>query len=103
MAQQSVKQEARRAAREVTARRRAERARREQRIEDLAVVVLTALRERESAERRAGEALVEMTDVQGLLLGEAVEYCDAQISMREATRLRQSVRPSGEQTDEPPS
>jgi hypothetical protein len=59
--------------------------------------VLTALREREDAERRVGEALVEMTDAQGLRLVEAVEYCDAQISMREATRLRQAVRPSGEQ------
>lgn len=99
MAQQSVKQAARRAAREVTARRRAERAAREQRIEDLAVAVLTALGEREDAERRVGEALMELTDVQGLRLGEAVDYCDAQVSMREATRLRQSVRPSSEHAE----
>lgn len=99
MPQQSVKQAARRAAREVTARRRAEWAAREQRIEDLAVAVLTALGEREDAERRVGEALVELTDVQGLSLGQAVEYCDPQISTREATRMRQAVRPSGEQAE----
>jgi hypothetical protein len=96
MAQQSVKQAARRAAREVTARRRQERATREQRIEDLAVAVLTALGERQEAERRVGEALVELTDVQGLRLGEAVEYCHDQVSLREATRLRKSARPIGE-------
>jgi hypothetical protein len=101
MSQQSVKQAARRAAREVTARRRAERATRELRIESLAVVVLTALREREDAERRVGGALLEMTDVQGLRLVEAVEYCDGQISMREATRLRQAVRASREQRQAP--
>ena len=99
MAQQSAKQAARRAAREVTARRRAERAARERRIEDLAVAVLTALGEREDAERRVGQALMELTDVQGLRLGEAVEYCDARISTREAIRLRQSARPSGEHAE----
>ena len=93
MTQQSAKQAARRAAREVTARRRAERAAREQRIEHLAVAVLTALRERQDTERRIGEALVEMTDAQGLRLVEAIEYCDGQIGTREATRLRQAVRP----------
>lgn len=93
MTQQSMRQAARRAAREVTARRRAERAAREQRVEHLAVAVLTALRDREDAERRIGEALVEMTDVHGLRLAESIEYCDGQLSTREATRLRQAVRP----------
>ena len=95
MTQQSMRQAARRAAQEVTARRRAERAAREQRIEHLAVAVLTALREREDAERRIGEALVEMTDAHGLglRLADAIEYCDGQLSTREATRLRQAVRP----------
>ena len=59
--------------------------------------MLTALREREDAERRIGEALVEMTDAHGLRLAEAIEYCDGQISRREATRLRQAARPTGEQ------
>ena len=96
MAQQSVRQAARRTAREIKARRRTERAAREQRIEHLAVAVLTALGERAAAERRVGEALVELTDVQGLSLSDAVEFCDAQISKREATRLRQVAR-SGEE------
>lgn len=97
MTQQSMKQAARRAAREVTARRRAERVAREQRIEHLAVAVLTSLREREDADRRIGEALIEMTDAHGLRLAEVIEYCDGQVSTREATRLRQAARPAGEQ------
>lgn len=100
MAQQSVRQAARRTAREVTARRRTKRAAREQRIEGLAVAVLTALEERAAAERRVGEALVELTDVQGLSLSDAVEFCDAQISKREATRLRQVVRSDNHQANE---
>ena len=100
MAQQSVRQAARRTAREMTARRRTERAAREQRIEDLAVAVLTALGERAAAERRVGEALVELTDVQGLSLSDAVRFCDAQISKREAIRLRQVVRLDNHQANE---
>lgn len=100
MAQQSVRQAARRTAREVTARRRTERAARERRIEDLAAAVLTALGEREAAEHRVGEALVELTDVEGLSLRDAVEYCDAQISAREATRLRQAARSDKERVNE---
>lgn len=68
--QQAMRQAARRAAREVTARRRAERAAREQRIEHLAVAALTTLQEREDAERRIGEALVEMIDAHRLRLAE---------------------------------
>jgi hypothetical protein len=84
----------------MTARRRTERAAREQRIEDLAVVVLTALGERTAAERRVGEALVELTDVQGLSLSDAVRFCDAQISKREAVRLRQVVRLDNHQANQ---
>jgi hypothetical protein len=74
------------------ARQRKERAERERRLEDLAVQVLTAIEERDAAvadtEQRAGAALRQMTEVEGLTLGEAVAWCGEEISVREATRLR---------------
>ncbi|HEY0949398.1 MAG TPA: hypothetical protein VGD85_04325, partial [Nocardioides sp.] len=39
-------------------------------------------------EKRAGEALRELTEREGLSLGEAVEWCGETITVREATRLR---------------
>lgn len=39
-------------------------------------------------ERRAGDALRQMTEAEGLTLREAVEWCGEQIPVREATRLR---------------
>ena len=58
----------------------------------LAVAVVTALAERDALmavyEERAGEALVALTDDEGMLLPEAVEWCGGQLSVREATRLR---------------
>ncbi|WP_248582739.1 hypothetical protein [Nocardioides sp. InS609-2] len=95
MSQQTIKQRARRAARGMAERRRRERAERERGIEDLAVQVMTAIGERDAAvaeaERRAGGALWEMTEVAGLSLSEAVAWCGEQISVREATRLRRLV------------
>lgn len=92
MGQQAARQAARRTAREVTARRRADRAERERRLEDLVVQVLTALKERAEAEERAGQALVELTERESLSLTEAVQWCDGLITVREATRLRRSAR-----------
>ena len=92
MGKQSIKQQARRAALGVQAKRRAQRAAREKRLEDLAVQVLTAVGERDAAiaeaERRAGVALAAMTEAEGLTLREAAEWCGEQISVHEATRLR---------------
>ncbi|MGO1583520.1 MAG: hypothetical protein ACTHXO_09885, partial [Actinomycetaceae bacterium] len=57
--------------------------------------VLTAIGERDvavaAAEQRAGAALREMTEVEGLNLSEAVAWCDERVSLREATRLRRLV------------
>ena len=79
MSQQSVRQAARRWALDAQAVLRKKRADRERRLEGLAVAVLTALAERDAvvgdAERRAGQALVTMTDEEGLSLREAVEWC----------------------------
>jgi len=92
MGQQSIRQDARRAALDVQSKRRRERAEREKRLEDLAVRVLVAVGERDAAvadaERRAGEALREMTDDERLSVREAVEWCGDAITTREATRLR---------------
>lgn len=92
MSQQTIRQQARAAARDMAQRRRRERAERDRRLEDLAVQVLTAIGERDvavaTAECRAGAALREMTEVEGLNLHEAVAWCDERVSVREATRFR---------------
>lgn len=89
---QAIRQRARQAARETALRRRHEREQRERRLRALAEQVLVAVAERDQAvvesERRAGAALCEFTEGEGLTLREAVEWCDEAISVREATRLR---------------
>ena len=92
MSQQTIKQQARRTAREMAERRRKEREERERRVIDLAAQVMVAIGQRDAAvaetEKRAGEALRELTEVEGLSLGEAVEWCGETVTVREATRLR---------------
>src|SRR5450631_1935996 len=92
MGQQSIRHEARRTALDVQSKRRRERAEREKRLEGLAVQVLVAVGERDAAvaraDRRAGQALREMTVDEGLSVHEAVEWCGDEITTREATRLR---------------
>jgi hypothetical protein len=92
MGQQAVRQAARRAAWNVQAGRRRQRAERSRRLEGLAVEVLTALGERDAAvrdaDRRAVLALRQMTDKEELALREVVEWCDGRLTIREATRLR---------------
>ena len=99
MGQQSIRQAARRAALDAQSKRRRGRAAREKRLEDLAVRVLVAVRERDAAvaeaERRAGEALREMTEDEGLSARDAVEWCGDEITVREATRLRRLVSGKG--------
>jgi hypothetical protein len=96
MSQQSVRQAARRSALDAQAILHKERADRERRLEALAVVVLTALGERDAlvrdAERRAGQALRTMTEEEGLSLRAAVDWCGSGVSVREVTRL---LRPDG--------
>ena len=92
MGQQSIRQEARRTALDVQSKRRRERAEREKRLEGLALRVLVAVGERDAAvaraDRRAGQALREMIEDEGLSVLEAVEWCGDEITTREATRLR---------------
>jgi hypothetical protein len=51
-------------------------------------------------EKRAGEALRELTEVEGLSLGEAVEWCGETVTVREATRLRRLANADGEPSGE---
>lgn len=92
MSQQTIKQQARRTAREMAEKRRKEREARERRVIDLAEHVMVAIGERDAAvaetEKRAGGALRELTEREGLSLSEAVEWCGETVSVREATRLR---------------
>jgi hypothetical protein len=92
MSQQTIKQQARRTAREMAEKRRKEREERERRVIDLAERVMVAIGERDAAvaetEKRAGEALRELTEREGLSLGESVEWCGETVTVREATRLR---------------
>ena len=92
MGQQSIRQVARRAALEAQSTTRRERAEKDKRLQALAVQVLVAVGERDQAvtdaERRAGQALRQMTEDEGLTVREAVHRCGDQISVREATRLR---------------
>src|SRR5665647_3446838 len=104
MGQQSIRQEARRAALDAQSKRRRGRAEREKRLEVLAVRVLVAVRERDAAvaeaERQAGEALREMTEDEGLSVREAVEWCGDEISTREATRLLRLIDADGSEVDD---
>ena len=76
MSQQMINQQARRTAREVADRRQA-RAAKEARISDLAEQAMVALGERNQAvaetETRAGQALCEWSEAEGLALAEMVE------------------------------
>jgi hypothetical protein len=94
---QSIRQAARRAALDAQAQRRRERAEREKRIEGLAVDVLTALTERrasiEECERRAGHALRELTEREGLSVSDAADWCGDGLTAREAKRLLRMAGP----------
>jgi hypothetical protein len=93
-------QAARRAAREILNERQRQQAERERRLEQAAIRVLVALRERDEAaaecERRAGVALCEMTQDEGLSIREAVDWFAGYLTVGEATRLRRSALTQGE-------
>ncbi|WP_162801916.1 hypothetical protein [Ornithinimicrobium murale] len=92
MANQRVRQLARRRVREAQAQALSDRRARERRWSDLGVAVVVALAERDQAvlahERAAGEALRELTEDEGVTLREAVTWCGEGLSVREAGRLR---------------
>ena len=104
MGQQSIRQEARRAALDAQSKRRRERAEREKRLDYLAVRVLVAIRERDAAvveaDRRVGKAIREMTEDEGLSVREAIEWCGGEVTLREATRLRRLAEDNGADGDD---
>jgi|SRR5450631_1730765 len=99
MGQQSIRHEGRRAALDAHSKRRREPAEREKRLEDLAVWVLVAVCERDAAvadaDPRAGHALRELTEDEGLSVGEAVEWCGDELTTRETRRPRHLAQGSG--------
>ena len=92
MSQQTIRQQARRTAREMAAQRRNAREESERRVIALAAEVMVALGERDAAvsetEKRAGVALRDLTRGEGLSMSEAVEWCGGTVTVREASRLR---------------
>lgn len=93
MGDQSVRQEARRAALEVRTRQRRERAERDKRIEDLVVHVVIALRERDEAEQRAARAIRAMM-AEGLTTHGVLTWCAGELTTRDLARIRQVTTPS---------
>ena len=88
MGEQSIRQEARRAAIASRGRRRQQQAERDKRLDVLVVEVVVALRERDAAEQRAATAVRAMT-TQGLTTAEVMAWCDGELSSRDLARLRQ--------------
>ena len=81
-----LEQSARREALSMVTAKRAERLEREKRLEVLAVAVTAAMVQRRDLEHIVGARLVDMTEVEGLPLREAVEWCSL-LSVSDAQRL----------------
>jgi hypothetical protein len=100
--QRAVLAEARKAARDAQTKQREAARARERRVLDLATTVIAAMDERdlvvERTERRAGEALRELVDVEGLSVRDTLEACGSRLDEREATRLRRIVQIAEKQT-----
>lgn len=92
MGEQSIRQEARRAAIASRGRRRQQQAERDKRLDVLVVQVVVALRERDAAEQRAATAVRAMTS-HGLTTAEVMAWCDGELSSRDLARLRQVSSP----------
>ena len=96
LSKQSARQLARRAALDAQAKMRAQRVEREKRLSARGVEVMVALAQRDElvrrCEQRAGEALHQMTAVEGLGLDEAIQWCGAALNRREAARLCAQAR-----------
>ena len=92
MGEQSIRQEARRAAIASRGRRRQQQAERDKRLDALVVEVVVALRERDAAEQRAASAVRAMI-TQGLTTAEVMAWCDGELSSRDLARLRQVSSP----------
>ena len=87
---QSIRRAARQAAVAAQAKRRAQAAERDKRLDAAALTLIVALRERDALERQAGTAIRAMlTD--GLSLADVVSWLDGETTVKEATRLADLV------------
>ena len=87
---QSIRRAARQAAVAAQAKRRAQAAERDKRLDAAALTLIVALRERDALERQAGTAIRAMlTD--GLSLADVVTWLDGETTVKEATRLADLV------------
>jgi hypothetical protein len=84
-------------------RRRRERVDREARTIALVEKVMVAIGERDVAvavaEERAGSALLQLRDAEGLSVRESVEWCGETLTVREATRLMRLVAEHADAVD----
>ncbi len=83
---QSIRRAARQAAIAAQAKRRAQAAERDKRLDAAALTLIVALRERDALEHQAGTAIQSMlTD--GLTLADVVNWLDGETTLKEATWL----------------
>lgn len=92
MAEQSIRQQARRAALALSSRRRQQQAERDRRLEALVVDIVVALRERDAAEHQAATAVRAMI-AEGLTTADVIAWCDGELTARDLARLRQTTNP----------
>ena len=83
---QSVRRTARQAAIAAQAKRRAQAAERDKRLDAAVLALIVALRERDALEQQAGAAIRLML-AEGLTIAEIVTWADGQTNTKEATRL----------------
>lgn len=83
---QSIRRAARQAAVAAQAKRRAQAAERDKRLDAAALTLIVALRERDALERQAGAAIKAML-TEGLTLADVVAWTDGETTLKEATRL----------------
>ncbi len=83
---QSIRRAARQAAIAAQAKRRAQVAERDKRLDAAALTLIVALRERDALERQAGAAISAML-ADGLTLADVVTWIDGETTLKEAGRL----------------
>lgn len=97
---QTVRQAARKAAYQMQQRRREEEQKRERRLTAIAVKLMVALRERDDAETRAGDA-IRALEAEGLDVAAIVRWSNGELDAKEAGRLRDFVSRYPDQPSEP--
>ena len=91
---QSIRRAARQAAVAAQAKRRAQAAERDKRLDAAALTLIVALRERDALERQAGAAIKAMR-AEGLTLTDVVTWTDGETTVKEVTRLADLATEAG--------